>query len=167
MRKAVSVLLVLVLVFTALTGCSRNILGNKVKVYTFSGETGSTEDRKIRVTNGVIVIAPSQYIFYEGNIDGELTQKQKEDGYDYSVTYWVKSIDEEGKEKEEVLAEQHGNIYSPGEFTVDSGASRGKTFVDVEKLKNNLYCRVAITDKDKKTSTYEIPMMIDEITESK
>lgn len=162
MKKASAVLLTLLLVCMSLTGCGKGLLGNKVKVYSFSGETDRTEDRNIKISNGVIVLSPSEHIFYDGDIEGDLKPKQvkKDDNYEYSVTYWFRNTDG----KEEILSMFSANVSN--EFSTGPGSSRGGNFIDAEKLKNNLYCRIVIKNPDKTVSTYEIPLMLTEITKA-
>lgn len=162
MKKTASVILVLLLVCLSLTGCGKSLLGNKVKVYVFNGETGSTDDRNIKITNGVIVLAPKEYMFREGEIEGDLKPKdfEKDENFKCSVTYWYRNSDS----KEEVISMFSADISD--ESNLGAGTTCGGEFADIESLNGNFYCRIAITNPDGTVDIYEIPLVVEEITHS-
>lgn len=154
MKKTSSVILIIMLICTTFTGCGKSILGDKVKVYSVSGE-----NKQFRISNAVIVLSPSEDIFYDGNL--EWKQTGKDGNYKFTVNYCYKNADG----KEEVLSALQVN--SSSELSVGPGSSRGGKFIDIESLMNNFYCKIVLTDSNGNMDTYEIPLILTEVTNYK
>ena len=156
MKKSLILLLILTLAIS-LVGCSTAEL--QTSVYSFSGS-----NEYFAISNGVIVLDDSTEVFYGGTISAE--EDFFAEATSYSVTFYI-SLD---GEKKVILSSKVVDL--TGEAVVFSGEIGSISGDDVltqnkideiDDLHYNLYCDLAVTNKDGTESVYSVQMNLTEI----
>lgn len=161
MKKTVAVLLTIVFSCTILTGCgtsSKGEQGQSLAVYSFSGES-----EYFSISNGVIVLSPTEEIFYGGDLEAK--QEHFNDITAYSMTVYIMSGDKKGTLiSNSVVDMTGGTIHISG----DIGKRSGDGIIikePTDDLKNNLYFELETTNLDGEKSNYQLQLSVVEITE--
>ena len=157
MKNAVVMLLATLICCTILTGCSEKTAEEQLAVYSFSGE-----NENFAVSNGVIVLASTEEIFYGGDL--EVSPGKFDDITAYSVTCYI--ISDNGKDillsnsVEDMTGE---TIHISGDIGKRSGGDIIIRQATAE-LQNNLYCELETTDLDGEKNNYQLQLTLTEVT---
>lgn len=154
MKKIVILIMALLLV-----GCSGTPKSEQIVVYSFSGENDD-----IRISNGVITVSPTEYVFHGGNIyykDGTL-----DNILNYSTEFYYLS----GKEKNQIVTSSTANE-TDGVLEIKNGQDllnadnniSGSKDKFMKMLENNLYFKLSITDANNEESEYLINLKVTKV----
>lgn len=143
---------------TMLAGCTDSSeVGQErsLAVYSFSGE-----NKYFAVSNGVLILTPTEEIFYGGDL--EETPGEFDDITEYTMTFYVASGDEKNILMSNGATDETGSVIDiSGSTGQRSGASLIK---DDTRLNNNLYCELKTTDLNGEKNEYQLQLTLTEIT---
>ena len=143
--------------FAGCSGLSHSEQEQSLTVYSFSGK-----NEYFSISNGVIVLTPTEEIFYGGDLE-----EQREffnDITDYSVTFYIISDNREKTLSSNSVVDETGGV-------IDISGWTGKivgdilTNTDIEYLTNNLYCKLQTVNLNGEESDYLLQLTVTEITE--
>ena len=162
-KKILSVIL-LIASLGALAGCTANEPQNneELAVYSFCGE-----NEQFTVSNGVIVVGNEEEVFYGGDL--EVKQEEFfENVVSFSTTFYTL----QEAEKRTILSNSvtdmtNGSIKVSGNLGKMSGADIliGNKVKNLEELRDNLYFELSTTDAEGENSTYQIQLVVTNVTE--
>lgn len=146
-----------------LNGCNKENIEateEEFSVYSFYGE-----NELFNISNGVIVLSSEEEIFDGGIL--RVNEDKKVEISSYSITFYIMS----GNDKSVLMSNAvhdmtGGSVSMEGEI----GKMSGEDFIARRKnveLKDNLYCELKITSLDGIQNEYQIPLMLEEVTESR
>lgn len=164
MKRLFFVLLTLIVCVGMLVGCSQSDenKSEKVSVYSFCGE-----NEQFAVTNGVIVIGADEEIFYGGDL-AIIDQEQFADIASYSVKFYTMANGEERTIMHNSVVDQTGGSIN---VTGDLGRMTGENLLignkteTVSELTDSLYFELGISDLSGKQNTFQLHLMVTEVTE--
>ena len=147
-----------------LAGCTANEpqSNEKLAVYSFCGE-----NEQFTVSNGVIVVGTGEEVFYGGDL--EVKQEEFfENVVSFSTTFYT--LQESGKRtilSNSVTDMTDGSIKISGNLGKMSGADIliGNKVKNVDELRDNLYFELSTTDKEGEKITYQIQLVVTNVTE--
>lgn len=163
MKKIFVLLLVVLLCFGMLAGCSQNDenKSEELAVYSFCGE-----NEQFAVMNGVIVINADEETFYGGDLE-VINQKCFTDISSYSVTFYTMTNGEKRTIMANSVVDQtDSSINVSGDLGRMSGEDIiiSKKVDDADDLKNNLYFELNTTALNGEQNTYQLQLTVAEIT---
>ena len=85
MKRVFAILLTTLACSVLFSGCGAKPAEEQVAVYSFSGD-----NEVFSISNGVIVLAPTEEVFYGGNLEGEMSGVVS-----YSMTFYISSGNDE------------------------------------------------------------------------
>lgn len=156
MKRAL--ILILILTFAlSFAGCSTTEL--QTSVYSFSGAS-----EYFSISNGVIVLDDSTEAFYGGTISAD--EDFFAEATSYSATFYISSHGE----KKVILSSKVVDLTGEAvDFSGEIGSISGDDVLtqnkidEIDDLHYNLYCDLAVTNKDGTESVYSVQMNLTEI----
>lgn len=153
MKKVFAILLTTLACSVLFSGCGAKPAEEQVAVYSFSGE-----NEVFSISNGVIVLAPTEEVFYGGNVEGELPGVVS-----YSMTFYISSgNDDKTLLSNKVTDMTGGTISVAGETGKVSGDILKEA--ELDKLQNNLYFELKTTNLEGEENTYSLQLTVTEVT---
>lgn len=147
-----------------LAGCSQNgeNKSEEIIVYSFCGE-----NEQFTVMNGVIIISADEEVFCGGDLS-VIDQDQFADIASYSVKFYTMANGEKRTIMHNSVVDQTGGSIN---VTDDLGRMSGKDILignkteNVSELTDNLYFELSTMDLDGKQNTFQLQLIVTEITE--
>ena len=138
MKRVFAILLTTLACSVLFSGCGAKPAEEQVAVYSFSGE-----NEVFSISNGVIVLAPTEEVFYGGNLEGELPGVVS-----YSMTFYISS----GNDDKTLLSNKVTDILKEAEL---------------DELQNNLYFELKTTNLEGEENTYSLQLTVTEVTRTR
>lgn len=142
-----------------LVGCNATEK-DQLRVYSFEGE-----NENFTVSNGIIVLHGSEEIFDGGKLN--TTDHFFKNVISYTTTFYIAS--DKGKEvimKNSVEDMTGEELNAPNALGRASGNSIINSKIDDYDLNNNLYFELVTRDKDNNEKSYQIQLILSEITKN-
>lgn len=158
MKKTAAILLITLICCAMFTGCGKIPPKDQEQhptVYSFSGE-----NEQFTISNGVIVLTPTEVIF----CGGDLKEKQEKlsDIAAYSTTFYIS-----GDEKKILLSNRVEDM-TGGTVTIagETGKASGDiiTGAKIDELKSNLYFELKTTNLNGEKNKYQLQLNLTEVT---
>lgn len=136
-----------------LSGCGRTAAEEPLVVHSFCGE-----NERFSISNGVIVLSPTEEIFYGGNLEGELP-----DVVGYSMTFYIQSDHGDVVLLSNSVTDMTGE---PIDISGETGKISGDilTAAEIDELRNHLYFKLKTTDSEGVENEYQLQLTLTEIT---
>lgn len=152
MKKIIWILLITVLCVGLLSACGTTPAEEPVVVYTFSGE-----NELFSISNGVVVLTPTQEIFYGGNLDGELS-----DVVAYTTTFYIQSGSDNIILLSNSVTDMTGGTRG---IAGETGKISGDILKEAEadNLQNKLYFELKTTNLNDEKNTYQLQLAVTEV----
>lgn len=156
MRPTIKVLFITLLCACLLSSCGTQPADEPLVVYSFSGE-----NEMFSISNGVIVLTPTQETFYGGNLDGELS-----DIVAYSMTFYIQSGNDDVVLLSNRVADMTGGTIS---IAGETGKVSGDILQEAEtdNLQNNLFFELKTTNLNGEENTYQLQLAVTEVANIK
>ena len=164
MKRLLSLLFAVILCIGMLAGCSQNDerKSEALTVYSFCGESD-----QFAVMNGVIVIDADTEVFYGGDLN-VIAQEQFADIASYSVKFYTMTNGEKRTIMHNSVVDQTGGSIK---ITGDLGKMSGENILignkaeNASELMDNLYFELCTTDLTGEQNTYQLQLIVIEVTE--
>ena len=164
MKRLFPFLIAVILCVGMLAGCSQNgeNKSEEIIVYSFCGE-----NEQFTVMNGVIIISADEEVFCGGDLS-VIDQDQFADIASYSVKFYTMANGEKRTIMHNSVVDQTGGSIN---VTDDLGRMSGKDILignkteNVSELTDNLYFELSTMDLDGKQNTFQLQLIVTEITE--
>lgn len=156
MKNVIKVFFMAIFCFCLFSGCGKKTLEEQFAVYSFSGENDF-----FSITNGVIVLTPTEEIFYGGNLD------EKDEKLSDVIAYTMSLYIQFGDEKRIILSNSVDDM--TGEtinFTDEIGKVSGDIIneTEIEELKNNFFLELSTTNLNGEKNEYQQKLILTEVT---
>ncbi len=156
MKKTLVMLSAALICFALLSGCGEKPTEKPLVVYSFCGE-----NELFSISNGVIVLASQEEIFYGG--DFEAKQDKLSDIVAFTTTFCIKSGNEET-----ILTSNSVEDMTGG--TLDVPLQLGNVSGDIlpeaktDELENNFYFELKTTNINGEENEYNLQLSLTEVT---
>lgn len=152
-KTVIRVLLLPVFCSFLLASCASKQAEEQIVVYSFNGE-----NEVFSISNGVIVLAPMEEVFYGGNLEGELPGVVS-----YSMTFYISSDNDDKTLLSNKVSDMTGGTIS---ISGETGKVSGDIFkgAELDELQNNLYFELKTTNLEGEENTYPLQLTVTEVT---
>ena len=156
MKTVIRVLLLCVFCSFLLASCASKQAEEQIVVYSFNGE-----NEMFSISNGVIVLAPTEEVFYGGNLEGELPGVVS-----YSMTFYISSGNDDKTLLSNKVSDMTGGTIS---ISGETGKVSGDILKEAEldELQSNLYFELKTTNLEGEENTYSLQLTVTEVTRTR
>ena len=156
MKKVFAILLTTLACSVLFSGCGAKPAEEQVAVYSFSGD-----NEVFSISNGVIVLAPTEEVFYGGNLEGELPGVVS-----YSMTFYISSGNDDKTLLSNKVSDMTGGTIS---ISGETGKVSGDILKEAEldELQSNLYFELKTTNLEGEENTYSLQLTVTEVTRTR